>query len=173
MILVSFTSLSSTHPIVFKKLEQNPKCRRLPLESFLAAPTTRLAKSKLLLETILKYTPQNHPDTHLIPQAISHMKTILENINIATGKADNRFKLDQLADQLTLNSKEAALVNLSDSRRQLVRDGPLIMKKTASDYEVHVFLLDNCLLICKRKKTGQLKLYKNVCVWGGFFLRLF
>lgn len=90
------------------------------------------------------------------------MKTILENINIATGKADNRFKLDQLADQLTLNPKEASLVNLMDAQRLLVRDGPLIMKKTASDNEVHVFLLDNCLLICKRKKTGQLKLYKNV-----------
>jgi RHO1 GDP-GTP exchange protein 1/2 len=54
----------------------------------------------LLLEAVLKQTPQDHPDHINLPKVIKIIKEFLTNVNVESGKSENRFNLQQLNDQL-------------------------------------------------------------------------
>lgn len=63
-------------------------------------PTTRLGRYPLLLEAILKCTPEGNPDLENIPLAIEGIKSVLSDINIKAGQADNKVRLFDLHDSL-------------------------------------------------------------------------
>ena len=49
---------------------------------------------------MLKQTPQDHPDRINLPKVIKIIKEFLTNVNVESGKSENRFNLQQLNDQL-------------------------------------------------------------------------
>ncbi|KAJ3256696.1 RHO1 GDP-GTP exchange protein 2 [Boothiomyces macroporosus] len=80
--------------------EKYPEFRKLPIESFLARPTTRLGRYPLLLKPVLEKAAENNPDKTLIPQALAAFKTVLTTINIEAGKAENLLRLGRLQKQI-------------------------------------------------------------------------
>lgn len=72
----------------------------MELNGYLTKPTTRLGRYPLLLEVVLKHTPQDHPDRTNLPKVIKIIKEFLTNVNVESGKSENRFNLKQLHDQL-------------------------------------------------------------------------
>ena len=90
-------------------LERAPESRKLELNAYLTKPTTRLARYPLLLEVILKYTPDNHPDKIAIPKAVKLVREFLSKVNIESGKSENRFNLAQLDQQLVFRPGEAVV----------------------------------------------------------------
>ncbi|KAJ3224469.1 RHO1 GDP-GTP exchange protein 2 [Clydaea vesicula] len=134
-------------------LRKEPGFRRLPLDSFIAGPSSRLTKSKLILESILKYTPEEHPDKQNVQQALTLEGAILERINSATGKANNRLKLALLEEQLDIDSSQKMALRLYDQKTVIVRDGKLLMKRLSGggEVEMNVLLLDHCLVIYRQK----------------------
>ena len=69
-------------------------------------PTTRLARYPLLLEAVLKHTPDDNPDKTTLPKAIEIVREFLKAVNTETGKAENRFNLLQLDQQLVFRPGE-------------------------------------------------------------------
>ena len=55
---------------------------------------------------VLKHTPDDNPDKVVIPKVIELVKGFLERVNTETGKAENRFNLLQLSEQLTFRPGE-------------------------------------------------------------------
>lgn len=95
-----------------KEVEKLPEFRKLPLESFLARPTTRLGRYPLLLKPVMDKAVDNHPDKVLIPQALADFKTLLSSINVEAGKAENIVKLQKLHTQI-VGSEEFQEVSTS------------------------------------------------------------
>ncbi|CAO3670061.1 unnamed protein product [Umbelopsis ramanniana] len=145
-------------------VERQKESRKLELNGYLTKPTTRLGRYNLLLNEILKHTPEDHPDSIAIPKAIAIIKTYLSKVNAETGKAENKFNLMLLKERLV--SKDATQYNLEldDEHRQLISKGQLKKKGTGSESsDLHVFLLDRYLLIVKQKymqKAEKYKLYR-------------
>ncbi len=83
-----------------------PESRKLELNAFLTKPTTRLARYPLLLETVLKHTPDDSSDKTVIPKVVSMVKEFLANVNLESGKTENRFNLAQLDNQLIFKPGE-------------------------------------------------------------------
>lgn len=50
---------------------ESPFSRKLDLWSFLDIPRSRLVKYPLLLKEILRHTPKDHPDIHILQEAVS------------------------------------------------------------------------------------------------------
>lgn len=69
-------------------------------------PTTRLGRYPLLLEAVLKYTPDDSPDKKDLPEVIKMIKTYLTKVNIESGKSENIFELAQLDQQLEFRANE-------------------------------------------------------------------
>uniref|UniRef100_A0A8C3QLW6 Neuroepithelial cell transforming 1 n=1 Tax=Cyanoderma ruficeps TaxID=181631 RepID=A0A8C3QLW6_9PASS len=51
---------------------ESPFSRKLDLWSFLDIPRSRLVKYPLLLKEILRHTPKDHPDLHILEEAVSN-----------------------------------------------------------------------------------------------------
>lgn len=83
-----------------------PESRKLELNGYLTKPTTRLARYPLLLDVVLKYTPDDNPDKKDLPKAIAIVKEFLGKVNIESGKTENRFSLLQLDQQLVFRQGE-------------------------------------------------------------------
>ncbi|KAI9092393.1 CNH domain-containing protein [Phlyctochytrium arcticum] len=141
--------------------ERLPECRKLPVQSFLARPTTRMGRYPLLLKSILEASPEGHSDRVILPRVIATLKDILHKINKEAGRAENFLKLNQLQSQLVFHPGEQVDLGLLSPSRQLLREGTLILRRNGNEIEVHVFLFDHVLLITKKKKSGVFKVYKR------------
>ncbi|KAI8081492.1 CNH domain-containing protein [Halteromyces radiatus] len=164
-----FETEKSTNPefaAFVQATERLPVSRKLELNGYLTKPTTRLGRYSLLLREILKHTPKDHPDQETIPKAMKIIAEHLSNVNHETGKTENRFNLQLLAEKLQDSSYLADMdLDLLNENRQIVMKGPLKRKGTGSEsLALQVYLLDHCLIITKQKFVGdveQFKLYRK------------
>ncbi|GAC92885.1 hypothetical protein PHSY_000443 [Pseudozyma hubeiensis SY62] len=142
--------------------ERLPQSRKLELNGYLTKPTTRLARYPLLLEQVVKYTPDDHPDKQTLPKVIKIVREFLTKVNVETGKSENRFTLAQLDQQLVFKQGEAVDLRLRDEQRELVFKGPLKKRggTQSESAELQVFLFDHALLMCKPKTVNKHELYK-------------
>ena len=100
-------------------------------------PTTRLARYPLLLEAVLKHTPDDSPDKVALPKAVAIVREFLKAVNAETGKAENRFNLLQLSEQLTFRPGEHVvcaqmlLLTIRDTISEMARIilGPAVTRR--------------------------------------------
>ncbi|KAI5480628.1 Rho guanyl-nucleotide exchange factor [Pseudohyphozyma bogoriensis] len=144
--------------------ERLPESRKLELNGYLTKPTTRLARYPLLLESCLKYTPDDNPDKVMLPKVIKLVREFLNKVNVETGKSENRFNLAQLDQQLVFKNGEAVDLRLRDEEREMIYKGPLKKRGGAQgeSAELTVYLFDHAILMVKQKsKNEQSKVYRK------------
>lgn len=108
-----------THHNCLQMTERLPESRKLELNAYLTKPTTRLARYPLLLEAVLKHTPDDSPDKTTLPQVVALVREFLGKVNTESGRTENRFNLIQLDQQLIFRPGEEVVRThrpLSDSR---------------------------------------------------------
>ena len=66
-----------------------------------------------MLDAVLKYTPDDHPDKKDLPEAIKMIKTFLTKVNIESGKSENVFELAQIEAQLVFRPNETIVSGTS------------------------------------------------------------
>ena len=141
--------------------EKHPSSRKLPIQSFLARPTTRIGRYPLLIKAILKRTPEDHPDYNDLKEVDRLLKNILNQINEESGKAQNILRLHQLNFQLVFNSGEWYDLKLLAPERKLIREGTFNIKISGYESELTVFLFDHMLVLAKHKKNGLYKVFRS------------
>jgi hypothetical protein len=116
--------------------ERRKESRKLELNGYLTKPTTRLARYPLLLENVLKYTEAGNKDLDDIPKAMKMIRDLLTRVNAESGKAENRFNLKRLHEQLRFRPNERVDLKLTDDGRELIYKGTQqtlqIFKRTSS-----------------------------------------
>lgn len=149
--------------------ERKPESQKLELNGYLTKPTTRLGRYPLLLEAVLKYTPDDHPDKKDLPEVIKMVRAFLTKVNVESGKSENVFELAQLDQQLIppRGPHEKYDLRLRDKNRQLLHKGP--MKRRGGpqneNADLLAFLFDHAFLLVKskwvNKSTEQYRIYKQ------------
>lgn len=144
--------------------ERLPESRKLELNGYLTKPTTRLARYPLLLEAVLKHTPEDNPDKQTLMQVVTMVRKFLGLVNVETGKTENRFNLLQLDQQLVYRPGEQVDLKLQDPGRELVYKGALNKRGggQGDSGDLLVYLFDHALLMVKQKsKHEQFKVYRR------------
>ncbi|WVQ84886.1 hypothetical protein IAT38_007049 [Cryptococcus sp. DSM 104549] len=146
--------------------ERKPESRKLELNGYLTKPTTRLGRYPLLLQAVLKYTPDDHPDKKDLPEVIKMIKGFLTKVNVETGKSENIFELAQIEQQLVFRPNETIDLRLRDKNRELVHKGPLKRRGGSREEIADLvgFLFDHAFLLVKPKwvqKSEQYKVYRR------------
>lgn len=148
-------------------IERRKESRKLELNGYLTKPTTRLARYPLLLENVLKYTDADNSDKEDIPKVLKLIRGILSQVNEESGKAENRFNLRRLAEQLRWRTPgERVELNLTHEDRQLVYKSQLKKSPTESA-DITAFLFDHAVLLVRVKqagKTEEMKAYRRVSI---------
>ena len=150
---------------------RNPVFRKLPIESFLAI-SSRLTKSKLQIESILKYTLPDCNDYGRLYEALELVRDILRNVDGAIGLATNKRQIQVLTYDLAgiLTTLELKHMALDFKSRTCLREGKVIVERPRSESISHqVVLLDNVFIIYRISKKHGCKL-KAVC--AGLYFRV-
>ena len=141
------------------EIERRKESRKLELNGYLTKPTTRLARYPLLLENVLKYTEDGNPDKEDIPKVLVMIREILAKVNAESGKAENRFNLRKLHEQLRFRPNERVDLRLTEEGRELVFKSQF--KKSPTDpSEITAFLFDHAVLLVRLKQSGKHEEYK-------------
>jgi hypothetical protein len=143
--------------------ERRKESRKLELNGYLTKPTTRLARYPLLLDNVLKYTEPSSQDKEDIPKAMKMIRDLLTRVNAESGKAENRFNLKRLHEQLRFRPNERVDLKLTDPGRELIYKGTL--KKTPTDpSDIQAYLFDHAVLLVRVKMVGkkeEVKVYRR------------
>ena len=152
-----FENERSTNPYFSKfvdEIERRKESRKLELNGYLTKPTTRLARYPLLLENVLKYTEDGNPDKEDIPKVLNMIRDLLGRVNTESGKAENRFNLRKLHDQLRFRPNERVDLRLTEEGREMVFKSQF--KKSPTDpSEITAYLFDHAVLLVRVKNSGK------------------
>ncbi|OTB01800.1 hypothetical protein M426DRAFT_63312 [Hypoxylon sp. CI-4A] len=152
-----FENERSSNPYFAKfveEIERRKESRKLELNGYLTKPTTRLARYPLLLENVLKYTEDGNPDKEDIPKVLVLIRDLLSRVNAESGKAENRFNLRRLHEQLKFRPADRVDLKLTEDGRELVFKTQF--KKTPTDpMDITAFLFDHAVLLVRIKQVGK------------------
>jgi hypothetical protein len=125
------------------KAQSNPASMNLPLESFLMEPVQRVPRYRLLLEQLLKHTPEAHPEHASLCEALQLTAEVAQANSDAILERENRDKV--MAVMMQLNP--ATRINLMDDpARQLLKDASLHRQCRRGIKEFHFWLFTDRLL---------------------------
>ncbi|KAK0729861.1 CNH domain-containing protein [Lasiosphaeris hirsuta] len=137
-------------------VERRRESRKLELNGYLTKPTTRLARYPLLLENVLKFTEDDNPDKADIPKVLVMIRDLLSRVNTESGKAENRFNLRRLHEQLKFRPNEKVDLKLTDEGRELVFKSQL-KKSPTEQADITAFLFDHAVLLVRLKQIGKIE----------------
>ncbi|XP_039094264.1 intersectin-2 [Hyaena hyaena] len=151
-----------------KKLASDPRCKGMPLSSFLLKPMQRITRYPLLIRSILENTLENHVDHSSLKLALERAEELCSQVNEGVREKENSDRLEWiqahvqcegLAEQLIFNSLTNCL-----GPRKLLHSGKLY--KTKSNKELHGFLFNDFLLLTYMVKqfavsSGSEKLFSS------------
>ncbi|XP_017553436.1 ephexin-1 isoform X1 [Pygocentrus nattereri] len=151
---------------VLTKLEDDPRCNRLPLYSFLCLPFQRIPRLKILMETVLKRTAPGSDVQASAERALKEISKVVEACNREVGKMKQMEELVLIANKAEFECKALPLVS---SSRWLVKNGDLAQlsqKETVFGrkklYPVHLFLFNDLLLVATRKGPDRYLVHDHV-----------
>ncbi|KAL5357570.1 CNH domain-containing protein [Aspergillus floccosus] len=157
-----FEKEKSSNPAFAKFVEETERLkesRKLELNGYLTKPTTRLARYPLLLEQVVKNTPDGNPDKEDIPKAIKIIKDFLSRVNTESGRAENHFNLVQLNAALKFAPGDYVDLKLTEENRQMLTK--MGFKKTPTDSsEVTAYLFDHAVLLVRIKVINKREEYR-------------
>ncbi|XP_051879992.1 intersectin-2b isoform X2 [Pristis pectinata] len=153
-----------------KKLASDPRCKGMPLSSFLLKPMQRITRYPLIIKNILENTPEVHADHSHLKLALERAEELCSQVNEGVREKENSDRLewiqshvqcDGLAEHITFNSITNCL-----GPRKLLHSGKLY--KTKSNKELYGFLFNDFLLLTYIAKqsfisSGSEKLFSSKC----------
>ncbi|XP_059703573.1 neuroepithelial cell-transforming gene 1 protein isoform X1 [Haemorhous mexicanus] len=135
---------------------ESPFSRKLDLWSFLDIPRSRLVKYPLLLKEILRHTPKDHPDIHILEEAISIIQGVLSDINLKKGESECQYYIDKL-EYLDEKQKDPRI----EGSKALLCHGEL---KNKNGHKLYVFLFQEILVLTRpvtRNERQAFQVYRQ------------
>ncbi|KAI9270866.1 CNH domain-containing protein [Sporodiniella umbellata] len=135
--------------------EKRAESRRLPFRHFIVLPVTRLQRYSLLLDAVLKKTPEGHSDRKALTACIEVVKKVAMRVDEATLKTKNTLRIYEINQRIRFKPGEPHNLDLLKTGRRLLKEGILTRRPhlVVETVELHVFLFDHLLLMTKVKKA--------------------
>jgi hypothetical protein len=144
-----------------------PECDRQSLHELMIAPVQRIPRLILLLQEMLKHTPERHQQNESLENAVRQLKTVVTHINEDKRRTESQMLLFEI-----LRDVEDCPANLLSAQRSLVLKVDLseVTDNISGRGEpITMFLLSDSIEIARRKaswmpspmKLTSHKIYKH------------
>ncbi|XP_064186749.1 ephexin-1 isoform X2 [Anguilla rostrata] len=151
---------------ILTQLQEDPRCHRLPLKSFLVLPFQRITRLKILVETILKRTDPGSDGQASAQQALKEISKVVEACNHEVGRMKQMEELVHIANKTEFECKALPLVS---SSRWLVKQGELAHLTDKENifgkrkvFPVYLFLYNDLLLVTIKKGLDRFVVQDHV-----------
>ncbi|KAF9904021.1 hypothetical protein BX616_001428, partial [Lobosporangium transversale] len=124
-----------------KNTEKRPECKNLDFQAYLMLPVQRIPRYKMLLEGLLRHTPEDHPDHRKLQTAFESMAQTAIAVNETTRQHEMFLKMVELQSKIAGMSEQ-----LVTPGRTLLKHGS-VWKVCRRNVQVRVLiLLSDCIL---------------------------
>eukprot|EP00007_Cunea_sp_BSH-02190019_P001933 CAMPEP_0174240512 /NCGR_PEP_ID=MMETSP0417-20130205/19112_1 /TAXON_ID=242541 /ORGANISM="Mayorella sp, Strain BSH-02190019" /LENGTH=805 /DNA_ID=CAMNT_0015319609 /DNA_START=29 /DNA_END=2443 /DNA_ORIENTATION=+ len=135
---------------------KSKRAKNKDISSFLIMPVQRIPRYALLLDNLLKYTPEDHPDYKDLSEAVTKVKDVANYVNEKAKEAENIQKVLNVRSQF----QNQLDVKLAEAHRRYLMEGDLMVldeTKRSKEERRHVWLFNDLILIGKevRPKRGD------------------
>ncbi|MBN3298529.1 NGEF protein, partial [Amia calva] len=151
---------------ILQLLQEDPRCHRLHLKSFLVLPFQRITRLKILVETIQKRTEPDSEEHRSAERALKEVSKVVEDCNREVGKMKQMEELVHIANKMEFECKGLPLVS---SSRWLVKQGELVQHTDKENIfgqkklsPVYLFLFNDLLLVAVRKGVDRFVVQDHV-----------
>uniref|UniRef100_A0A4W6BLU1 Intersectin-1 n=1 Tax=Lates calcarifer TaxID=8187 RepID=A0A4W6BLU1_LATCA len=114
-----------------KRLAMDPRCKGMPLSSFLLKPMQRVTRYPLIIKNTLENTPESHPDHSHLKAALEKAEELCSQVNEGVREKENSDRLEWIqahVPQLVFNSVTNCL-----GPRKFLHSGKLFKAKSSKD----------------------------------------
>eukprot|EP01039_Chlorochromonas_danica_P007393 gene7393-8178_t len=140
------------------KMEKDPLVNQ-SLESLLILPVQRIPRYRLLLEQLLKYTPESHADYNTVKYALDKICALASYNNEAIRARENKNKIMNVMMQI---DPAYRIDLLDDEKRKFLREGPLLKQCRKRYKEFQFWLFSDRLLYGEKTPLGTYALNRQI-----------
>jgi len=130
-----------------KEREAKSDMANLTLESHLIMPVQRLPRYQLLLDTLLKYTPEEHVDHQNIVKALEKTKEVIQTI-------DQKKKNETNILAISTFQMKFPEVALEKTTKQLIHESNLVIHTGKKSKTYHCTLFENMFIQLEVRKKN-------------------
>lgn len=139
----------------------NPVCNGQDIESLLILPVQRIPRYRLLLEELLKCTPEDHAEFPLIQQALTRVSEVAAANNQDIKERDSRKKLMDIM----MSFDEKSRVNLMDDpSRKFLKEATFSRQCRRGVKEFHFWLFSDCLIYGEINVLNKYKINRQIAM---------
>ncbi|KAI0388926.1 Rho1 guanine nucleotide exchange factor 3 [Xylariaceae sp. FL0594] len=134
-----------------EKCQNDPRSKRLNYDTYFKAPITRLQRYPLLLESVLKFMPQDSEEKTNLIKAVEEIKAVAHECDAKVAENDKKVAMIELDQMLVLRPGFHADLNLHHLGRELILEGDLqrMGSKGVRWVDTHALLFDHYLILAK------------------------
>ncbi|XP_022525995.2 rho guanine nucleotide exchange factor 15 [Astyanax mexicanus] len=146
---------------VISRLQESPRCQRLPFMSFLLLPFQRITRIKILVENILKRTVEGTDKEESASKALSAVSKIIEECNTQVGKMKQMEELIEINKMLEFDKLKAVPIisqtRFLEKRGELleVAKGGTLFNLKPKFTPVCLFLFNDLLVLANKKGSER------------------
>jgi hypothetical protein len=146
-----------------KELAKHERANRLPIWHYLLSPVTRMQRYPLIIEALLKKTPQDHPDHVFLTRSYDIIRSVATKADNTANHIKKRLAILHIRDSISFKQGEPYDLQLNDPNRRLYHKGILKRRSGAVDVDkndVFAFVFDHMLVMTKVRKTSAGEEYR-------------
>ncbi|KAG8827986.1 hypothetical protein FRC19_010494 [Serendipita sp. 401] len=144
-----------------QRCTSDKRTKKRDLITFISRAVTRLPRLKLLLETVLKHTPEDHPDAEHLPIILGILGDFLKSTQPGIAAAESRVKFVSFCENVTFRKGELIDMDLYGENRTMVHLGT-VSRKHRSDYtwiDLTAVLLDHYFILTREEVREEVTRY--------------
>lgn len=141
------------------KAEKDPRLQNQKIESIFILPVQRIPRYRLLLEQLLKYTPEDHPQFTDVKNALDKICDMALYSNEAIRARENRAKIMDIIKTIEPRTRVDLL---ADPDRSFIKEGPLLRQCRRGLKEFHFWLFNDQLLYGQATPLGLYILNRQI-----------
>ncbi|KAI9275327.1 CNH domain-containing protein [Sporodiniella umbellata] len=140
-----------------KEVAKHERTNRLPIWHYLLSPVTRMQRYPLLIEALLKKTPEDHADHTYLTRCYDMIRSIASKADRSAIHTKLQLAILHIRDAITFRQGELYDLQLGDKNRRLYHQG--ILKRRSGSVEadktdIYAFVFDHMVLLTKQRKTA-------------------
>lgn len=156
-----------------KEISKHERTDRLNIWHYLLCPVTRMQRYPLLIEALLKKTPEDHPDRVFLLRSYEIIKSVAAKADLNAVHSKARLNILQIRDSITFKQNEWHDLQLDDPNRRLYHRGTLKRRSGSMDVadknDIYAFVFDHMVIMTKMRKTNTGEEYriwkKPISLW--------
>eukprot|EP01033_Poteriospumella_lacustris_P001228 gene1228-894_t len=140
-------------------LEKDPVMQGANLEALLILPVQRIPRYRLLMEQLIKYTPEDHPDHATLQTSLATISLTAEYNNEAIRARENKEKILQIMLQIEPTTRVDLL---EDVNRRFVMEATLLRQCRKRYKEFQFWLFNDQLCYGEKTPLGLYTLNRQI-----------